>query len=398
MTFPLTPRIYTPVIVITSLLWLFQLKRSGASFRVKLLKWTYLSFAAMYAVQLVGLAYTNEWTESLKDLETKSSLLVLPALVLFSGLTLQQIRGVHWMFTLSILVMSIYLLVCSIRRATNTGDGLVQVVSGNLYQTTYFTTPLDIHPTYLSLFACLAVFFIADSFNGKKSWQKVLMVLTILFLILINFILLSRGALIGFAMGGFGLILHRFAVVDWKPVIVISVTVTFVILVAAAFIYIPNFKHRFTDQVTNLSQYWQGYHPDNSTSLHLYSWKCSLTLIRERPLFGYGTGDEVERLLGCYQEHNLTKSLENRYNAHNEFLSTMLRHGLFGLLVTVAFFAYALAQAIRHRDSLLIAVLILFLVVSLFESTLNVYRGVVFLALFVSLLIRRCALRARSIG
>src|SRR5690606_31180141 len=38
------------------------------------------------------------------------------------------------------------------------------------------------------------------------------------------------------------------------------------------------------------------YHSDNSTSLHLHSWKCALELIDERPVFGYGTGAEVERL------------------------------------------------------------------------------------------------------
>lgn len=398
MAFPLSPRIYTPIMVVACLLWLLGLGRNVTSFRTALLNRTFFSFAAIYAVQLIGLLYTTEWSESLKELETKSSMLAIPAIVLFSSLDARQIRRIFWMFTLAILAMSGFLLFYSIQRAIESDEPLRLVISGNLYQTTYFTAPLKIHPTYLSLFACLSIFFLVDSMRKDQTWKNVLMMTAALFLTLVNCILLSRGALIGFVLGGAGYVTHRYIFREHRPEIVVAAMVGLTIIITAAFAYIPNFRHKFTDQTKNLQQYWQGYYPDSSISLHLHSWKCSFLLIKEKPMLGYGTGDEVERLMDCYEDHNLTKSLENRYNAHNEFLSNMIRHGILGLLVLIYFFGYTTTQALRQKDSLLLALLILFLSVSLFESTLNVYRGVVFLSLFVSLLIRRCALSTISVA
>lgn len=391
MAFPLSPRIYTPIMVVACLLWLLGLSRNVASFRTGLLRRTFFSIAAIYAVQLIGLLYTTEWTESLKELETKSSMLAIPAIVLFSSLDAQQIRRIFWMFTLAILALSAFLLFYSSRRAIEEGDALRQVILGNLYQTTYFTMPLEIHPTYLSLFACLSIFFLVDSMRKERMLKIVLMMTAALFLMLINCILLSRGALIGFVLAGLTYVVHRYIFRERKPRIVVAAILGLAVIITTAFVYIPNFRHKFADQASNLQQYWQGYYQDSSISLHLHSWKCSFLLITEKPVLGYGTGDEVARLMDCYKDHNLTKSLENKYNAHNEFLSGMIRHGILGLAVLIYFFGYTATQALRQQDSLLLALLILFLSVSLFESTLNVYRGVVFLSLFVSLLIRRWA-------
>lgn len=396
MTFPLSPRIYTPVMVVACLLWLLMLSRNLSTFRNDLLRRTFFSIVAIYAVQLVGLLYTSEWTEAMKELETKSSMIAIPAIVLFSNLNARQIKRIFWMFTLAILAICVFLLFYSIRRAIEEGDPLRQVILGNLYQTTYFTTPLEIHPTYLSLFACLSIFFLVDSMRKERMLQAVLMMTAALFLMLINCILLSRGALIGFVLAGLAYIVHRYIFRERKPRIVVAAILGLTVIIITAFIYIPNFRHKFTDQASNLQQYWQGYYPDSSTSLHLHSWKCSFLLIKEKPVLGYGTGDEVGRLMDCYKEHNMTKSLENKYNAHNEFLSGMIRHGILGLAVLMYFFGYTATQALRQHDSLLLAVLILFLSVSLFESTLNVYRGVVFLSLFVSLLIKRCAVASTT--
>lgn len=397
-SFPLTPRIYTPVMIVGGFIWLLTVSRHLSSLKVAELKWTLIAFFGMYGVQVIGLVYTTEWAEAMKKLETKSSMLILPAFILLSGLTLAGIRVVLWSFTISIFSIVSYLLFFALRRAIEAEHGFTQFFGGYQYQTTYFTAPLEIHPTYLSLFISFTIFFIAETLINASTWRKILSLLAVLFLVTINFVLLSRGALIGFGLAGMIYIIQKFGIAKRHYWMVFGVIGVYLVLITAAYTLIPNIKHRFVDQIQGLEQYWNNYYPDNSTSLHLYSWKCSILLIKERLLLGYGTGDEVERLLDCYRENKMKASVENRYNAHNEFLSTMLRHGIFGLTVLVIFFTYVFRVAIRFRDSLLLAVLVLFVVISLFESTLNVYRGVVFLAMFVPLLIRRCAIRNASVG
>lgn len=388
-SFPLTPRIYTPVVIIASLIWLMQLKLNSKGFSNALLMQTYLSFAGLYGIQLIGLAYTSQWIDALKELETKSSFLVLPGLILFSHMKRQQLRIVLWMFTCSILGISIYLLCQTAIRAMESGDGLIQFITGYQYQTTYFTAPLETHPTYLSMFASLAALFMLDGLPGARMWQKSICSAGIIFLVYIEFTLLSRGALIGLTLAGTFYTIHRFLIVEWCPRTALFIFAIYFTLVATAFTIIPNYRLRFANQIENLSRYWHEYYPDNSTSLHLHSWKCALSLIGERPYFGYGTGDEVYRLVTCYGRHGQKEMAENRYNAHSEYLSTMLRHGMLGMAVLTLFLASSLRQALRYQDSMLVAVLIIFIVVSLFESTLNVYRGVVFLSLADSLLVRR---------
>ncbi len=397
MAFPFSPRIYTPIVIVAGLLWLLQPRTIADSFADPLLKRNVLAFATLYAIQIIGLAYTTEPMDAFRELETKSSLLVLPPMILLSGLSDHATKTIFRMFLVSVFAICLILLCHAVINAISQGHGFLEFVSGNQYQTTNFTAPLDIHPTYLSLFASLCIFFLIDNLGNatSRTWIAFSIVLAFFF-VCINLLLLSRGALIGFSVGAMAIIIHKYWVIRRKYVPATFAIIGLIGFIATAFALMPNFQYRFADQIRNLKQYWNEYHPDNSTSLHLHSWKCALELIGERPVFGYGTGAEVEQLIGCYRQGGFVKSFENRYNAHNEFLSSMLNHGIIGIAILVAFFVHSFRMAWHYRDSLLMAVLLLFLVASCFESTLNVYRGVVFLGLFQPLLVHRLVIQIPS--
>lgn len=61
-------------------------------------------------------------------------------------------------------------------------------------------------------------------------------------------------------------------------------------------------------------------------------WKLCLKIIKEAPFFGHGTGDEIDMLKTEYKNHFYIKSYVESLNAHSQYLSILIKHGIIGFL------------------------------------------------------------------
>ncbi|MGF1558596.1 MAG: O-antigen ligase family protein [Flavobacteriaceae bacterium] len=113
-----------------------------------------------------------------------------------------------------------------------------------------------------------------------------------------------------------------------------------------------------------------------SASNRIESWQCALTGFFEKPFLGHGNEASVMYLEKCITT--------DAVSSHNQYLEEVLNYGLFGLWLPV-FFAILL---LRPKKPILYTVLVLlFAVVSCFENTLSLQRGVLFFTFFVSMLL-----------
>lgn len=117
---------------------------------------------------------------------------------------------------------------------------------------------------------------------------------------------------------------------------------------------------------------------------------CTIEILRKdiRILTGFGTGDDNDALFNCYAAHGYDWILSQKYNAHNQYLQSVLQNGIIGGVLCFLFIAAPLlSKKVSVQEDLdFIVFSTLFGIFSLTESTLEVQKGVVFFAFFYGML------------
>ena len=105
-------------------------------------------------------------------------------------------------------------------------------------------------------------------------------------------------------------------------------------------------------------------------------------LITKSPVIGYGAGSEIPLLGEKYYARKFYTAYLHRLNAHNEYLSFLIRSGVWGLAVYLVTLAYGFRMAFRKKDIVFFGFMVLVVVVSLSENILDVDKGVIYYSFF----------------
>ncbi|HBG69744.1 MAG: hypothetical protein A2W93_09865 [Bacteroidetes bacterium GWF2_43_63] len=116
-------------------------------------------------------------------------------------------------------------------------------------------------------------------------------------------------------------------------------------------------------------------------------WKTALSLISQKPVFGFGTGDITNAFQHEYVRSNSIIKKEYRLRSHNQYLSIAVALGIAGLIV----FIFSLAAPFLFHKipdyKLYLGFIFIFLLSLLNEDTLETQVGVTFYALFNSFIL-----------
>ncbi|RYD92486.1 MAG: O-antigen ligase domain-containing protein [Sphingobacteriales bacterium] len=248
-----------------------------------------------------------------------------------------------------------------------------------------FSAPLDLHATYLSLFLALAfTFFTQRLLAGKHAARTNILLLLALMLLAAGLVqLASRAVLTGQLLVCF--LLLPFSIAKGKHR-AYFVGCLLLLCVAAGFLLhlLPHLYQRLiTDLGADLgTTRGNGLIADPRAA----RWRLCLGLIGEAPLAGHGSGSEVVLLRAAYFRNGMYDSYLHSLNAHNQYLSLLIRHGLIGLACWVASLLLFARLAWRRRDGMLGAFLLLFACAGASENLLDVNKGIFFYAFFLALL------------
>ena len=161
----------------------------------------------------------------------------------------------------------------------------------------------------------------------------------------------------------------------------ILVATSITVLAATAILVSPAFRYRLvTELKTDLAR--QG--PRETSDSRLARWETTLSLIKENPVIGYGAGTEISLLQERFYQRKLYDSFLKQLNGHSEYLSITLKSGIIGLLIYFATIFLGFKIAIRRRDLVFLAFMLLIAVVSISENLLDVDKGTIFYAFFFS--------------
>jgi O-antigen ligase len=156
-------------------------------------------------------------------------------------------------------------------------------------------------------------------------------------------------------------------------------------ILAIAISQMPYVKWRI--QQTFVKNYDGEQDNQNGLAVRAKIWQTAVKLIKKKPLTGYGPKSGYTTLVEEYRVENFSVAAEAGYNAHNNFLQTMLNYGLPGIVVLLVMLLSAFTVAVKRFDLMLLVTLILVTSLCMTECMLEVQKGIVFFGLFVPLYI-----------
>jgi O-antigen ligase len=339
--------------------------------------------AAIYLLTILGTAYTKFYDEAFFEWERQLAILLFPLIILYNGFDFRK-YVLHILIGLaaSCFLALVYLYYNAFAVIIYSHLPLASIYS-NAFINHNFSAPIDMHATYFSMYIALgAVTLICLLLRapGKNERWIYLVMLVVLLTGLLQ--LTSRAVLIAFAV--IVNVVIPFLYLQKKrrayfliASLLVSVSVFF------ALTQIDNLKTRFiVDLKEDLTQVSV---TNNTLEPRVTRWECAWQLIKNSPVYGNGSGSEVALLKEIYYQRKLYNSYIHELNAHNQYLSMLVKTGVIGLAVLLYLFFAGFKKAIRSRDAVFCGFMVIIAVVSFSENILDANKGIFFFAFFYSL-------------
>ena len=353
----------------------------------KMLIYSVLPF---FLLHVLGLLYTDYLEDGYRYLEKTISFLLLPVIFLFFRKELLTIlskvvlKGLLYGCIVSLLV----LLTLNFYNYFLSNDILIIKKSLFDYYHTYhyFTKPLEQHPTYLGVYYLTSLIFINRTIR-KTSVKVVLFALFCTGLIFLN----SRIIFFGFVFcAAFFLLRGAYRLVTkkkFKLLLIFGIGLglgVFALSKQISDTYIGyRIKNIYRFEVSLKSE--EKINSKTKANPRMSRWISSLELVREKPLFGYGTADEYPNLKKKFEKNGLFAAAKNEYNTHNQFIGYAIRFGIFGFLCLICFFILNLRLAIINNNIQYALLVFIVFFVCLVENFFDRNFGITFSAVFFTL-------------
>lgn len=338
-----------------------------------------ISLIVFYLLQVFWLIGTENMHRGLFVTEVKLALLIVP--VSFFGYQVRDIKLLDKIL-LAFVVGSI-------------GQGMM-CLGQSLYHfyvlgeshLVFYTSGFSfmMHPSYLAIYLnlsiCILFFNLWRMDIQRKGWFKVLSILAMFFLSLCVFLAAARVGVLMWAVVVLMMISYTFLKLKNKmiPLIGIALVTVFIVL-------IPSLSPVTSERLGLLVNVLSGEtivdgKSTESTAVRVLVYKTAFELVMQNPWLGQGSGDFRDALIAAYHEHGYEVAATKHYNAHNLFLESWIGLGILGLLSSFAMFFLLIRQAIVSRNKVYLSFVVLFFILSLFESSLSVRLGIMFFAFF----------------
>jgi len=376
-----------------ALTWLaeggFRTKFKDLFSKSSLLFWAYTLFLVLH---VIGCLYSENQKEAWFDVQVKVNLFVYPFMLFFANeYTKQKMGLVLKVFTFSVILSSFICIILAFYNSISHVDGnwvFNPVVccdlswknsilwDANYFSHNYFS--FFTHPSYFSMFICLAIAFIFnDLLNPQTTYKKLKFSAIVLLSITILLVSARIGQIIGILiLGYFSMVwIHR------KGLVFRYIYYTFSIGLILSLGYM--FSQRFVTLFDLANQKEEQNLITENNKLRFIMWREGLHIAMKNKWVGVGTGDVKDVVSQHLKKINLVFASEKKINVHNQYLETFVGLGLFALLNLLFIFFIAMVLGVQQKSKLLIILIISILFFFITESMLNRLNGVLFFSLLL---------------
>lgn len=348
------------------------------------------------AVYWIVLALSQFWTSDLATgwqlLGLKAVLLALPLCLLVSDtsyLTAGLLRGLGYALLLALCGAFGYFLVKAASAAVLEGTSLTS------FQGAFYAEHEDgevYHHAYIALYAVVAMVFVYHELLTRwtlmRGWLRWLLVLSLPLLVAYVVVVNSRAGMVAMAMAMVACVVHLTVVRrSWK--LGLGIGALALIGLVAVTQLVPSYTNRIASTLENVED-------DARTSINRCNWHAYV----QSPVVGYGAGDYHARQVEQYASDGYDYGYEAEFNAHNQYLESLLAAGVPGLLALLVFLLAPCFWALRSRNhafviTLLTAVVALNL---LFESMLERQMGLLFIGCLYPIMVLIMSVEENKFG
>ena len=359
------------------------------------------------------------------DLEVKLSLIVFPLIILSSnylykahghliliafiaGNVFASLIGIAYAFNNSIeFINGGYIFNNSVWPEFD-GQSFFKLVGNRYSYFSYSRLSVFHHPSYFSMYINFAIVISYYLFKISKTVKlKIIYFVLIVFFYIMIYLLSSKAGLLSLLF-----VLISLTLIELKTnknyllVLLVSFTLLFglykAITVTAIESNIKEFNHELNTEETIIQQ-----ETDSNSGIldndvqeeietndkfknrndRLVIWECALVLIKDNIFLGINTGDVKDRLVKEYIRIGYNKGVDLNYNAHNQYIESLLAGGFFMFLVLLIMLGYYFVYALSKKKVLMGLFISIIAINFLFESMYGTIAGVVFITLFYTFLL-----------
>ncbi len=252
---------------------------------------------------------------------------------------------------------------------------------------------IGMHPTYLAMYVVFSVLLLIhltiESFSTYPPIKKTVIILLFFYLEIIVVLLSSRILILAFTIITLSSLIFILQSIRMRPVFQ---TISVLAVVAPILLMVlinPVARYRNLQEPTRSETYLPseaGVY-SYSTGIRKSLWILGLRAIMEsNPMVGAGTGD-VKGVVEKMSERSNEDNIIHSYDPHNQFLYTQIGLGLLGLTTLLTCLYFPLGAAFRQKNYFYLGFILLFTLVATTESVLESQKGILFFAIFNSILV-----------
>ena len=395
VTLPITNFLMLPIALLMLINWISEWNWTEKWHNLR--SWQALPalicFSLVFLSLIPGLVISCNKDEALAAFDCSTWLAVAPLVLLTTKpdkMTVKRLRVLLGIFVLSTLIHIFIILSVAFYKFLTTGKTLY-----------FYYSPLSIlkHPSYVAMYCTFSFFILLEwlrsRFRQISFSSQIILMAMMAFLLTAIILLQSKAGLLSLITLVFFWIIYRFCILQRKTAV--GIILSIVVLAAVALIFQSGWikKNRIQESIEQIQQRKSNPYGTNSSEMRLTLWKCSWEVAMENMPWGVGTGDATEELNLHALKMNYTNLIGRHYNAHCQYLQTLMETGILGLLCLLAFCFYSLAYSIRHKNFLYFSFAIMIIINIAVECMFKVRSGTNFIALANILLFIYCS-KAKS--
>jgi O-antigen ligase len=373
-------RFYSHIILISFTLHTLLNLKKGHQNKLSFLQ--FLMLISVFVVTVVSTLYTINSNEAFNEWGKQTTILLFPVVFWLSGFDLKKYRdSLLFGFSLVCVATVVYLYLSAFYVIRYFHLPLSELIMP-AFVNHNFSQPIDMHATFLSMQLTIALMYFFYAVLKEGKWSNRL-IYTICILVLFSGIVqLSSKSVFFCLLIAIDVLVPIYLLTGDKrrDFMLIAYSVTVVCLLA--FVKLSSFKDRYVhDLKADLTEIKKG---GQASESRLTRWAVVGQIIKEAPVIGHGAGSELDLLHEAFWKRKYYNSFLYSLNAHNEYLSFLVKSGIIGLLVYLATLISGFLIAVKRRDFFFVLFVILIAVVSLSENMLDVDKGIIFYAFFFS--------------
>jgi hypothetical protein len=348
----------------------------------------FILFIILYLWQIAGLLFANSLESGFERIFKRLSYLLFPLVLFTPGERIKS--NVNFLLKLFATFTFFYLLYCF----GNAFNHSLSIVDNKLvfnphpvdydYENHFLSLRLayPMHPSYLSIYIILSLLVAFESLFDKseaKSWKVFWSVAILIYFISVN-LLSSRSAFFSMIIITPLYFILKFYKRSYKWFYVSGIFLFFLVFFIAALT-----NERFSNDLNKIRS--NSVQSAIKEDIRYSIWNSAISLIKENPVMGVGTGDASCELKKKFRSFGYSEGYYDDLNAHNQFLEILLENGLIGLLIFLTILGYMIYIAVSDRNYIYALFILSMLIFFAFETALNRLSGITYFSLFSFLLV-----------